>query len=702
MSNQAYSNTLQPYWLSSTGVKAVNFIKNETPPIAYLDKGILYEMNDGKLYFNGNPLSGATGAAIGDVSGPTGSKDNAVARYDTTTGKILQDSNLILQDGNSETISINGFVGSSRNLLRATDSSQKTTLGLRTPSETDLGLGSTAIGHGAMQLTTGALATNCTAIGADALYNCNGVGNVSIGAASGLQLTGTDSRNIIIDSPGVVGDNDVIRIGDSHTKCFIKGIYGSTGIGASQSVIIDATGQLSSAVTSTGLTYGTNQDGVILVYKSPTEISQSNLTFDNSTGPQFNVSGFATAIMKMIGNHSAYYGAFNGGNFSGSGNTSIGGSSMNVHSSGSNNTSLGAFSLFYKTTGSNNTSLGSSALQNITTGSTNIGIGQSSGNSYTTSESNNIVIGNSGVIGESQVIRIGDTNKTKTYLGVDFRSNNTNLRIGYQAANILDENTSVQNVIIGTLSGGSYVTNSNDTIVGYRSAINNTGNNNSIFGANSFNGAGSASSNAILGSNSAGFATTASQNVICGMGNAPSLTTGNSNIILGYSVGGTLTTGSNNILIGANASVNSEANTTRIGIAGTQTRTFISGISGVTTGGAAVTCLVDANGQLGTISSSREVKENIRDVEDTSFLYNLNVKNFEYINGTCCDDPTDPHYGLKQKHIGVIAEEVELIKPELVIMQQNGVKTVDYQYLFMSTIKELQKLKLEVDALKTI
>lgn len=37
--------------------------------------------------------------ATGDVTGPVSSTDNAIARYDGTTGKIIQNSKSIVQDG---------------------------------------------------------------------------------------------------------------------------------------------------------------------------------------------------------------------------------------------------------------------------------------------------------------------------------------------------------------------------------------------------------------------------------------------------------------------------------------------------------------------------------------------------------------------------------------------------------------------------
>lgn len=35
----------------------------------------------------------------GDVFGPSGATDNAIARYDGTTGKLIQDSKALVQDG---------------------------------------------------------------------------------------------------------------------------------------------------------------------------------------------------------------------------------------------------------------------------------------------------------------------------------------------------------------------------------------------------------------------------------------------------------------------------------------------------------------------------------------------------------------------------------------------------------------------------
>ena len=77
---------------------------------------------------------------------------------------------------------------------------------------------------------------------------------------------------------------------------------------------------------------------------------------------------------------------------------------------------------------------------------------------------------------------------------------------------------------------------------------------------------------------------------------------GSSNIALGFEAGSDLVVGDNNIDIG-NKGVAAEANTIRIGMTGTQTATFIAGISGVTVANG-VGVVVGPDGQLGTMTSS--------------------------------------------------------------------------------------------------
>lgn len=109
---------------------------------------------------------------------------------------------------------------------------------------------------------------------------------------------------------------------------------------------------------------------------------------------------------------------------SGASNTGIGFESLNRLSTGNNNSALGYGSLAAITTGSFNCGVGAVCGNTITTGSgnccvgdqtlshlingsNNIALGLESGQNYTSSESSNILIGNQGIVGESNVIRIG-------------------------------------------------------------------------------------------------------------------------------------------------------------------------------------------------------------------------------------------------------------------------------------------------------
>jgi hypothetical protein len=103
----------------------------------------------------------------------------------------------------------------------------------------------------------------------------------------------------------------------------------------------------------------------------------------------------------IIGNNSGYLGS------SGTGNTVLGAFCLYGNSGGSQNTAVGYTSCASITSGANNLALGYNTLNNLLTGSSNIILGSSSGSAYTGSESSNILINNLGIVGESNVIRIG-------------------------------------------------------------------------------------------------------------------------------------------------------------------------------------------------------------------------------------------------------------------------------------------------------
>jgi Chaperone of endosialidase len=157
--------------------------------------------------------------------------------------------------------------------------------------------------------------------------------------------------------------------------------------------------------------------------------------------------------------------------------------------------------------------------------------------------------------------------------------------------------------------------------------------------------------------------------------------TGDNNTALGAFAGSSLTTGDNNIDIG-NTGVAFEFDTIRIG-SEFQTRTFIAAIRGVQTGIAdAVNVVIDSNGQLGTMSSSRRFKKEIKQMDKASeAILALKPVTFHYKT----DSANTPQFGL-------IAEEVAEVNPDLVFRDKNGeIYTVRYEAVNAMLLNEFLK-----------
>jgi len=254
-----------------------------------------------------------------------------------------------------------------------------------------------------------------------------------------------------------------------------------------------------------------------------------------------------------------------------------------------------------------------------------------------------------------------------------------NTAIGYSA---LFSNTSSANTAIGAAALYSNTTGNNETATGFAALFSNTiGLYNTACGSNAlyFNTTGNnntASGESALVSNTTGGNNTANGAVALAFN-----TTGGRNIALGSLAGFNLTTGSNNIDIG-NEGVAAEANTIRIGTQGTQTATFIAGISGAGVTGAAV--VVSSSGQLGVAPSSERFKEQIKAMDKASeALLALKPVTFRY------REEIDPE-GIPQ--FGLVAEEVERVNPDLVVRDAKGkVFTVRYEAVNAMLLNEFLK-----------
>jgi cell division protein FtsB len=238
---------------------------------------------------------------------------------------------------------------------------------------------------------------------------------------------------------------------------------------------------------------------------------------------------------------------------------------------------------------------------------------------------------------------------------------------------------------------------------GYALSSNVGGINNTAVGLEALSGNISGGSNIALGlqalrlttaGNNTGLGTQTMSNNIGGtantaVGNQALLgnTSGNSNIALGADAGSNLTTGNNNIDI-FDPGVSNDSNTIRLGTQGTQTATYIAGITGVAVTGSTV--VVSSTGQLGVAGSSERFKEKISEMgRGSEVLYGLQPVSFRY-------KPEIDAAGTAQ--FGLIAEQVDKVDPDLVVRDAKGqFFTVRYEAVNAMLLNEFLKQHRQVE-----
>ena len=256
---------------------------------------------------------------------------------------------------------------------------------------------------------------------------------------------------------------------------------------------------------------------------------------------------------------------------------------------------------------------------------------------------------------------------TKNY--VDNVLNGPNLFISTNAGNT--SLAGIYNIGLGTIALRNLTSGTANTIIGYAAGPNiNAGQN-----------------NVGIGYNSLALCTTGSNNNVFGVNSLTKIFTGNNNIIIGLSSGNNyLGAESNNIIIGNTyTGTSGESNTIRIG--GTRTTTtVITGIYSKASGGG-VPVYINSNQILGTLASSRRFKEIVIDAK----IYD--ISNFRVVNFNYIDDPDNIQ-------VGLIAEEVAEIYPELIAYDENNMPyTVRYMDLISILLQKVQQLENKINLL---
>jgi hypothetical protein len=171
-------------------------------------------------------------------------------------------------------------------------------------------------------------------------------------------------------------------------------------------------------------------------------------------------------------------------------------------------------------------------------------------------------------------------------------------------------------------------------------------------------------------------------NTAIGAGAGTSITGSSRVVCVGAAAGTNHQIGDDDLYL-ANEGVDGENGTIRIGSGGTHAKIFLAATRGVTTGQAnAIPVLIDGAGQLGTASSSRRFKHDIKPMDATSeSILALKPVMFHYKS----DKSGTPQFGL-------VAEEVAEVNPDLVVRDDKGeIYTVRYDAVNAMLLNEFLK-----------
>lgn len=408
----------------------------------------------------------------------------------------------------------------------------------------------------------------------------------------------------------------------------------------------------------------------------------------NLTGSYNQFMGYESGMSATSSNNNVYLGYQSGKfNTTGDENVFLGYRAGMNGEDGFRNVMIG-YNAGLNSAGSGSVYIGDNAGGNATGGWANVFIGQQSGYnndaSGGTSGARNVFVGR-----ESGYANIsgGDNTYIGTFAGTDNVNGN-------------------DNVIIGTVAGSQGTTGSYNVYMGYRAGYTNEGNYNLVLGHN----AGSAESNYTIDSEY-------NSNVFLGARAGYSATTGSSNTFIGYRAGYDITTGQGNVFLGHRAGED-ETGSNRLYIDnsyGSRTDALIYGefdhpglqfngnisvnYNGFLSGYGLVVDTPDdqaetyalwvvgdavSSGQW--LGSDQALKTNIRPVESAlSSLSALNGVRFDW------DQSKGTSHPANQSSIGVLAQELEKVFPELVREGPEGFKAVNYNGLIPVLIEAVKE-----------
>jgi Chaperone of endosialidase len=244
---------------------------------------------------------------------------------------------------------------------------------------------------------------------------------------------------------------------------------------------------------------------------------------------------------------------------------------------------------------------------------------------------------------------------------------NTGVGAGTLLANTANENTATG---AGALLSNTIGTG-NTANGGFALFLNTTGSFNTASGDSALFNNVTGIQNTAIGISALQSNTDGGSNTAVGVDALLNNTTGNSNIAIGTGAGGSINTANNVICIGSAVGENASNTTWIANVFGTST------VSGTTQ-----PVIVSNTGQLGTVSSSRRFKKQIKPMDQASeSILALKPVTFRYKT----DKTNTPQFGL-------VAEDVAAVNADLVVRNENAeVYSVRYEAVNAMLLNEFLK-----------
>ncbi len=577
--------------------------------------------------------------------------------------------------------------------------------------------------------------------GLDITGNANIAGNLTLGGAITIGDASADTVNVVasLSSSLIPQTTNAFDLG-SETKIW-RDLYISTGsikfIGAGGSVVstlsINANGSQNfpNDLVVNGLTLGKGLNSII----SNTAVGISALSTNTSGTSNVAVGSNALKV-----------------NTTGVSNTAIGAEALQANTTTNANTAVGWGALRYNTGANGNTAVGSGALQMNTTGNGNTAVGNAALSANTTGVNNTALgtnvlsdnAGNNNIGIGTNALRLnasGSYNIAIGYIALENNGGQGNIAIGDTAGNLIS--TGSYNTIIGKYTGTTTLSNNivladGEGNIKYRW----DGTNNNLYGNVNVTGSiiPGATNTFDLGS-----ATNFWRDLYISTGSIKFVGAGGSvvgtltNTGNGLNLDGGVITNGNSSFGTASVSVTSVTGSLRVSgsltTIGESTATSFNGTinanNGIVSGSSQVTLSsttgygtvinqnvlttsnvqhaslgigmaasgtagrIDASGDVVAYSTSdKNFKENITPIENP-------IEKIRMISGNTYDWKADmkEFHGFEGNDVGVIAQEIEAVLPQLVTTRETGYKAVKYDKLVALLIEGMKAQQNQIDNL---